>query len=111
MASLSVSPSGKALLLVTRVDAEKALETEVPQFVTKSGYVEDAESRGKVGDVHDSGRVALVSLPSGQARWLQVIPDDTTNAPAMVEVLGWNDAGTQVNCAPCASSPMRMPCR
>ncbi|HEY9448464.1 MAG TPA: prolyl oligopeptidase family serine peptidase [Gemmatimonadaceae bacterium] len=95
VASLSVSPSGKALLLVTRVDAEKALETEVPQFVTKSGYVEDAESRGKVGDVQDSGRVALVSLPSGQARWLQVIPDDTTNAPAMVEVLGWNDAGTQ----------------
>lgn len=95
VASLEVSPSGKALILVTRIPAEKALDTEVPQWVTRSGYVEDGESRGKVGDSQDGGRIAFVSLPTGRAHWLQVIPGDTTHAPATAEVLGWNDAGTR----------------
>ncbi|HEY9449653.1 MAG TPA: prolyl oligopeptidase family serine peptidase [Gemmatimonadaceae bacterium] len=95
LASVDVSPDGRAMVLTTRIPAEKALDTEVPHFVTKSGYVEGRDGRGKVGDTQDGGRVAFVNLPSGRAHWLQVIPGDTANAPAMVQVLGWNDAGSE----------------
>ncbi|HEU6452584.1 MAG TPA: prolyl oligopeptidase family serine peptidase [Gemmatimonadaceae bacterium] len=93
--SVDVSPDGSALILTTRIPAEKAQETAVPHWVTKSGYVEDRDAREKVGDAQDGGRVAYVNLPSGDAHWLQVIPGDTVNSPAMVQVLGWNDAGRE----------------
>jgi len=93
--SVDVSPDGGAMVLTTRIPAEKARATAVPHWVTKSGYVEDRDARGKVGDVQDGGRVAYVNLPSGDAHWLQVIPDDTVHSPAMVQVLGWNDAGSE----------------
>ncbi|HEX6534497.1 MAG TPA: prolyl oligopeptidase family serine peptidase [Gemmatimonadaceae bacterium] len=92
---LAVSPDGKALLVVTRVAAEKPRETDVPRFVTKSGYVEEIQGREKVGDAQDGGRLAFVSLPSGAARWLHPIPDDTTTAPAVTQVLGWSDDGSR----------------
>ncbi|MBX6331922.1 MAG: S9 family peptidase [Gemmatimonadaceae bacterium] len=93
VASINVSPTGNALLLVTRIPAEKPRETDVPRYVTKSGYVEEIKGREKVGDAQDGGRVAFVSLPSGRARWLHVIPDDTIKSPALVRVLGWNERG------------------
>jgi dipeptidyl aminopeptidase/acylaminoacyl peptidase len=93
VASIDVSPTGNALLIVTRTPAEKARETDVPRFVTRSGYVEEIKGREKVGDAQDGGRVAFVSLPSGRARWLHVIPDDTTKSPALARVLGWNERG------------------
>ena len=93
--SIDVAPDGGALILTTGISAEKALDTEVPHFVTKSGYVEGREGRGKVGDAQDGGRAAFVKLPTGEARWLQVIPGDTANTPGMVESMGWNDAGSE----------------
>ncbi|HEY7876615.1 MAG TPA: DPP IV N-terminal domain-containing protein, partial [Gemmatimonadaceae bacterium] len=95
VSQLAVSPNGRALLLVTRTPAEQARATEVPQWVTKSGYVEDLKGRDKVGDVQAGGRIALVSLPSGDARWLHPIPGDTAATPALTQVLGWNDDGSR----------------
>ena len=93
VASIDVSPAGNALLMVTRTPADKPRETDVPRFVTKSGYVDEIKGREKVGDAQDGGRVAFVSLPSGRARWLHVVPDDTTKSPALARVLGWNERG------------------
>jgi dipeptidyl aminopeptidase/acylaminoacyl peptidase len=95
VASIAVSPNGRALLIATRIPAEKPRDTAIPQFVTKSGYVEDIKARDKVGDAQAGGRVAFVSLPSGDVRWLHVVPDDTTKMPAQTRVLGWNESGTQ----------------
>ncbi|HUO51111.1 MAG TPA: prolyl oligopeptidase family serine peptidase [Gemmatimonadaceae bacterium] len=96
VASISVSPSGRAAIVVTTIPAgDKAKGTIVPNWVTSSGYVEDIKGREKVGDAQDGARVALVAIPSGAAKWLRVIPGDSTHAPAMVRVAGWNDAGTQ----------------
>ncbi|HUK62959.1 MAG TPA: DPP IV N-terminal domain-containing protein, partial [Dongiaceae bacterium] len=82
--------------MVTTIPAgDKAKSTEIPNWVTASGYVEDIKGREKVGDAQDGGRVAFVSIPAGTAKWLRVIPGDTTHAPAMVRIAGWNDAGTQ----------------
>ncbi|HEU4643454.1 MAG TPA: prolyl oligopeptidase family serine peptidase [Gemmatimonadaceae bacterium] len=95
VSALAVSPTGRALLVVTTVPAEKPRETDVPKFVTRSGYVEEIQGREKVGDAQDGGRVAFVSLPSGEARWLHSIPDDTTTPPATAQVLGWSDDGAR----------------
>ena len=94
--TLSVAPSGRALLIVTTVPNERTLNTRVPNYVTTSGYTENIDSRAKVGDSQASGRVAYVSLPSGDVRFLAIAPPgDTTRRAQSASVLGWNDAGTQ----------------
>ena len=90
---ISVSPTGSGLLIVTSVPAPSARETEVPQYVTSSGYTEELKVRTKVGDDQSSARVAFMSLAGGDVRWLHVIPGDTTRAPSIAFTAGWNDAG------------------
>jgi dipeptidyl aminopeptidase/acylaminoacyl peptidase len=95
VASISVSPSGRALLLLTTIRGpDSAQQTIVPQYVTRTGYTDELRVRTKVGDTQDSSRVAFVSLPSGDVKWLRIVPDDTTRMAAQVSVRGWNDAGT-----------------
>jgi dipeptidyl aminopeptidase/acylaminoacyl peptidase len=91
---LNVSPTGSALLITTSSTAASARQTAVPQFVTASGYTEELRVRTKVGDDQASGRVALLPLGGGDARWLTLIPTDTVRAPSDASVAGWNDAGT-----------------
>jgi dipeptidyl aminopeptidase/acylaminoacyl peptidase len=92
---LSVSPNGSALLIVTSVAAQMARETDVPQYVTASGYTEELHVRTKVGDDQASGRIAFVPLGAreSEARWLKVIPTDTTRPPAVAFSAGWNESG------------------
>ncbi|MEX2153207.1 MAG: prolyl oligopeptidase family serine peptidase [Gemmatimonadaceae bacterium] len=89
---LSVSPTGSALLIQTFVPAPAARQTEVPSFVTASGYTEQLRVRTKVGDEQSSGRIAFMPI-GGEVRWLKVIPTDTVRPPANAFVAGWNDAG------------------
>ena len=95
VATISVSPNGRALLLVTTIRGpDSARQTLIPQYVTRTGYTDELRVRTKVGDAQDSGRVAFVSLPSGDVKWLRIVSDDTTRMAAQVSVRGWNDAGT-----------------
>lgn len=95
VSQLSVSPTGSAILIVTSVPAGGARQTEVPQYVTESGYTEDLRVRTKVGDEQASGRVAFMPLRGGDVKWLALIPSDTARAPAVATSAGWNDAGTR----------------
>jgi dipeptidyl aminopeptidase/acylaminoacyl peptidase len=93
---LSVSPTGKALILTTTIQAPGTRTANVPSYVTLSGYTEELTARTKVGDIQSGARVAFMELPSGELRWLNPIPNDTTARTAsQVNVLGWNDAGTE----------------
>ena len=93
--SLSVAPSGRALLMLTTVPNDRTLNTRVPNYVTTTGYTEEIDSRAKVGDAQASGRVAFISLPSGDVRILSLAPPgDTTRRAQSASVLGWNEAGT-----------------
>ena len=95
VSTLDVAPTGRALLLVTTLrGADTAMQTVVPQYVTRSGYTAELRVRSKVGDALDSGRVAFVSLPSGDVKFLRVTPDDTARFAAQVQVLGWNASGS-----------------
>ena len=90
---LSVSPNGSALLITTSVPAPASRQTDVPQYVTASGYTEELRVRTKVGDDQSSGRIAFLPLKGGEVKWLRVIPGDSTRPPAQAFSAGWNDAG------------------
>ncbi|MGZ8458663.1 MAG: prolyl oligopeptidase family serine peptidase [Gemmatirosa sp.] len=92
--AFSVAPGGDALVLATTAAVPRARTAQVPDWVTKSGYVEELPTRTKVGDEQASGRVAFVRVPTGAAKWLRLVPSDTVRAPAGAQLLGWNDAGT-----------------
>jgi dipeptidyl aminopeptidase/acylaminoacyl peptidase len=90
--TLSVSPTGKSVLITTVIPDERALATRVPNYVTESGYTEDINARSKVGDFQSGGRVAFMSLPSGTVRFLRL---GDGNTPSTAQVVGWSDDGAQ----------------
>ena len=92
IASLAMSPNGRAVLITTAIPDTRALATRVPNYVTESGYTEDIAGRTKVGDYQNGGRVAFMSLPSGTVQFLRVNDDGRT--PSSVQVLGWTDDGS-----------------
>ena len=96
VSTISVSPAGNALLLVTTIPAgDRQRATEIPHFVTKSGYTEEKKSREKVGDVQDGGRIAYIPVTRGEPVWLTLFPGDTANAPGFAQVNGWSDDGSK----------------
>lgn len=92
VAHFSVSPTGRALLIATRIPTTATRGTGVPQYITRSGYTEELNVRTKVGDVTERGRLGLITLPAGTATWLKPFGADTTGG--FFSLIGWNDAGT-----------------
>ncbi len=94
VSTISVSPNGRAALVVVGAPAGSALrQAEVPQFVTSSGYVENLRIRSKVGDATNRSRVLWVSLPGGRATPLVLNGSDST--AGNVALAGWNEDGTR----------------
>ncbi|MEP6905292.1 MAG: DPP IV N-terminal domain-containing protein, partial [Gemmatimonadales bacterium] len=93
IASLSVAPTGGALLVTTRIPTQNARTADLMRIVTESGYPEVIRGRTNVGDVQSRGRIGFLTLPSGAIKWLTPFPTDTANG--RVQVLGWNDNGTR----------------
>ena len=93
VSTIDVSPNGRAALVVVGQPAPTQRQTEVPQFVTATGYVENMKVRTKVGDVSDAQRVVWVSLPSGRSVKLSVFGADSV--AGFVRLAGWNDDGTR----------------
>ncbi|MEX2109111.1 MAG: alpha/beta fold hydrolase [Gemmatimonadaceae bacterium] len=93
---ISVSPTAGAVLVTTRTPTQATRSTEVPQFVTRSGFTEDLRVRTKVGDVPEKGRIAMIRLPAGTANWLKpfgAAADTTTSG--FFSLIGWNRVGTR----------------
>ncbi len=92
--ALEVSPNGRAAIAVIGQPGTTPRQTEVPQFVTTTGYVENLRIRTKVGDVTGKQRVLWIALPSGAATPLKVYGADSTGS-GFVSVAGWNDDGSR----------------
>src|SRR2546421_272599 len=68
--SLLLSPDGS--YVVANVNDQSAgKNTVVPNFVTESGYTEDVQGRTKVGDLQGRARIALVSVATGEVKWVE----------------------------------------
>ena len=93
VASLSVAPDGRSAVVVTTRPAVTARKARLPSYVTLSGYTEDEEVRGKVGDTLSAGRLGLIALPRGTITWLHPDPADSTHFPDTVRPLGWDPGG------------------
>ena len=89
----SIAPTGSSVLITTRIPAAGPRTTDIPQYVTRSGYTEELRVRTKVGDTEQKGRIALISLPAAVVTWLKPFSSDTTTAN--FTLLGWNDTGTR----------------
>ena len=104
VSSMTVDPSGRWAMLQSGAPTATARRTMIPDWVTRTGYTEPMEVRTKVGDAQNSaGRVAIVNVESGDARWIDVeaaLPADASTGRKKGEVIGtvrfggWNDAGT-----------------
>jgi dipeptidyl aminopeptidase/acylaminoacyl peptidase len=93
VSDFSISPTGSSLLITTRTPAAGPRTTDIPQYITRSGYTEESRVRTKVGDAEQRGRVALIALPNATVTWLKPFSADTTTG--YFNLLGWNDAGTR----------------
>lgn len=103
---LRPSPGEGSVLLILREDAKDARQTQVPEWITESGYTEDREARVKVGDEQSRSRAGLIDVATGEATWLDLGPEDEVqsneegeasaerNELASIRFRGWNDAGT-----------------
>ena len=76
--NLSLSPDGKSVIVVVNESATGAKNTIVPNYVTESGYTEDIPGRSKVGDVQGRSRIAIISVETGESKWI----DHGQRAPA-----------------------------
>ncbi|MFN2604198.1 MAG: prolyl oligopeptidase family serine peptidase [Gemmatimonadaceae bacterium] len=88
-----VAPTGRALLITTRIAPQGARSADLIQFVTESGYPEVIHGRGNVGDVQFRGRLGFLNLATGTIKWLNPFPTDTANG--FVQVLGWSADGSK----------------
>jgi dipeptidyl aminopeptidase/acylaminoacyl peptidase len=93
VSDFSMSPTGSSLLIATRTPVTTTRTTDIPQYVTRSGYTEELRVRTKVGDAQQKGRIALITLPTATVSWLKPFSADTTTG--YFDLLGWNDAGTR----------------
>ncbi|MBM3814379.1 MAG: S9 family peptidase [Acidimicrobiia bacterium] len=69
--SLQLSPDAKQIIAAIREPAEKNKPTQVPDYVTESGYTANLNARSKVGDDAHRMRLALVNASSGELKWIE----------------------------------------
>jgi dipeptidyl aminopeptidase/acylaminoacyl peptidase len=68
--SLLLSPDGSQVVL-TLSEPPAGKTAIVPNYVTEAGYTEDIQSRAKVGDAQGRTRLGLVSVATGEVRWVE----------------------------------------
>ena len=68
--NMSLAPDGKSVIVVINEAAAGAKNTIVPNYVTEAAYTEDIPSRTKVGDVQGRNRIAIISVETGDFKWV-----------------------------------------
>ena len=68
IADAAVSGDGKFVFLVMQ-ERGQSRASQVPRFVSESGFTEDINARTKVGDAQDRRRLAILNLESGEGFW------------------------------------------
>ncbi len=70
VAALRLTPDEKYVIASIHEPATGARRATVPNFVTESGYTEDIASRDKVGDKQSLARLAILSVETGEVKWV-----------------------------------------
>lgn len=98
VASLRLTPDERFVTAVVEQGGSKARKTNVPNYVTTSGYTEEIPSRTDVGDEQPRARLAILNAATGEARWLAFRPDP--NKPDLTDAVDfrqpvWSRDGTK----------------
>jgi len=70
IASLALTPDEKFVIASVVEPGTGTKNTIVPNFVTESAYTEDISSRNKVGDNQGRTRLAILSVETGDVKWV-----------------------------------------
>ncbi len=70
VASLQLSPDEKLVTATIVERPEGAKNTVVPNYISDSSYTEDIPSREKVGDRQPRARIAILSVETGEVKWV-----------------------------------------
>lgn len=68
--TLLLSPDESYVLAAITTRPDLALTANVPNYVTESAYTEDIRTRSKVGDTQSRTRHALISVATGEVKWI-----------------------------------------
>lgn len=68
--ALQLTPDEKFVIASIHEPGTGGKRTVVPRFVTESGYTEDVPSYEKVGDKQSLARLALLSVETGEVKWV-----------------------------------------
>jgi len=89
---LQLTPDEKYVVAGVKQTGADAKKTVVPNFVTESGYTEDISSREKVGDNQSPVRLAILSVETGEMKWVDAGQKDRD--VELAEPV-WSDDGTK----------------
>ena len=95
--SIAVERNGTFAILQTSRSGSSGRNVQIPDWVTRSGYTENIESRTKVGDAQgELGRIGIVDLSTGAVSWVPVnLKRDTATAKlASSRFMSWSDDGS-----------------
>ncbi len=93
VASVSVSPNMRHAIVTTMAAGTGARATDVPNYVTASGFTEDIPSRSKVGDTQSRMRAWRLDLQTGALSAVATIGGDTAASAASVQIVEWREDG------------------
>ncbi|MFY9608896.1 MAG: prolyl oligopeptidase family serine peptidase, partial [Blastocatellia bacterium] len=81
--ALQLAPDEKTVIAMINELGEGGKNTIVPNYVTEASYTQDIGSRTKVGDSQSRTRIAILSVETGELKWLdhgQKLPPDQPEA-------------------------------
>lgn len=98
---LMLSPDGKQVLATLVERPQEAKTALMPLYVTETAYTETRPTRTKVGDVQPRARMALISVETGEARWLDPGIKTAREGKEVERPLAlfnpqWNEEGTRL---------------
>ncbi len=97
IAALELTPDEKYVIAGVKEPATGAKKTIVPNYVTASGYTEDIVGRDNVGDVQSHTRLGLLSVETGEMKWVDAEQKDAEQKDRQIEFGApvWSDDGTK----------------
>ena len=101
VSNLTLSPDGKHVIATVNEPATGVKNTIVPNYVTEAAYTEDIPSRTKVGDAQGRSRTAVISVVTGDSKWVdhgqrvEVAPQVRTRTEANTTEQAQRERGAQ----------------
>ena len=95
LANISLSPSLRTAIVLTASNTSSgARQTQIPNYITNSGFTEEISGRTKVGDSGARFRAYRLDVASGRMQPLAVVGGDSSKPASQIRTIDWNADGT-----------------